>query len=182
MQAGPAATPAGANLRQADRVGAIFGRSASRGIDPLAIITPSVLRPRIQGRDHEEAETLQWKTVDLGHVCWRGHRSQPCGRHARTRLPESLRKRGDLPGPTDPPTRVSGRRMPIVTESEVAKSRRQAHDNDACGLAHGTITHHRVPRVTPPTRAATASCGINVAMVTRLARRGRASWPERANQ
>jgi len=34
--------------------------------------------------------------------------------------------------------------MPIVTESEVAKSRRQAHDNEACGFAHGTIAHRRV--------------------------------------
>jgi len=40
--------------------------------------------------------------------------------------------------------------MPIVTESEVAKSRPQAHDNDARGFAHGTIAHRRVP----PCRAA----------------------------
>jgi hypothetical protein len=111
------------------------------------------------GRRVEEPETSHSKTVDLGHAHRRGRCRRPA---ARTREHDFLKV--DLPaweGDSHRAARAADRAdgrwrrwraggMPIVTESEVAKSGRQAHDNDACGFAHGTIAHRRVPPVSRP--------------------------------
>jgi hypothetical protein len=148
MQAEPAARPAWASCRQGRVSLPANCKPEGSILLPSHPWGPCCPRRFHHSRHDEEPETLHWKTVDLADAdanavaCMR-----PAGakiRSQRGRL--ACCKRVDFPGrPSHRPSRGRRRRriggMPILTESEVAKSRRQAHDNDACGFAHGTIAH-----------------------------------------
>jgi hypothetical protein len=130
MQAEPAATPAWAE---------------SLGTDPLAIVTPS--RPccfrRFTVAPTKSRGRCVGKLSILATCAGADANAAACMRP----VPEEVdlpAQEGRLARAPEPPTgprtltSLEGTGMPIVTESEVAKSRCQAHDNDACGFAHGT--------------------------------------------
>jgi hypothetical protein len=143
--------PRGPRGRHADRVGSVFRRTASLRDRSSCHRTPGA---PVAPDDSTTAATTKSRKRCIGKLSIllmrTLTRSHACGPQARRSVP----KGGDLPAargstfqgrPSHRPSRGRRRRriggMPILTESEVAKSRRQAHDNDACGFAHGTIAH-----------------------------------------
>ena len=94
---------------------------------PLAPVLRPIIPPPPPRRRAGDVVLENWRS------CWRGRgRMHAAHRREDDFLKRStcLLKRGDRPGPpTGPGTPVSmDSGTPIVTESEVAKSRRQAHD------------------------------------------------------